>query len=81
MGVTLKKEKKRKPVVEILRLSLEMTMFACLLSRTVKTRSLTMDDLERRPGSPEIMVVAGSVSSDEGKLFFVESLLEVVGLP
>ena len=26
-----------------------------------------MDDLERRPGSPEIMVVAGSVSSDEGK--------------
>ena len=56
-------------------------MFACLLSRTVKTRSLTMDDLERRPGSPEIMVVAGSVSSDEGKLLFVESLLEVVGLP
>ncbi|GFN84019.1 hypothetical protein PoB_001052500, partial [Plakobranchus ocellatus] len=32
----------------------------------VKTRSITMDDLERRPGSPEIMVVAGSVSSEEG---------------
>ncbi|RUS79294.1 hypothetical protein EGW08_012949 [Elysia chlorotica] len=34
--------------------------------RKEKTRSITMDDLERRPGSPEIMVVAGSVSSDEG---------------
>ncbi|GFR77716.1 oral-facial-digital syndrome 1 protein [Elysia marginata] len=32
----------------------------------VKTRSITMDDLERRPGSPEIMVVPGSLSSDEG---------------
>lgn len=34
--------------------------------KKVKARSITMDDLERRPGSPEIMVVPGSQSSDEG---------------
>jgi len=33
--------------------------------RRVKMRSITVDDLEQRPGSPGVMVVAGSVSSTE----------------
>ncbi|CAL1527674.1 unnamed protein product [Lymnaea stagnalis] len=33
----------------------------------VQKRSITVDDLEQRPGSPPIMVIAESISSDEGK--------------